>query len=98
MEMMLGVSTNNFNGDTLIEKFRAIAKHGFRYVNTQLNEDYSRKEIISSIKTFKQLNLYSGQISSSLTPSVFSNIVEANKAIEFGKNLCDIQKLLVENK
>lgn len=94
MKTMLGVSTKGFDGDSLIDKYRSIAKHGFRYVNIHLDKDYTRKEINTSIKCFKQLKLHSGQISSAQFPTIYNNIKNINKALELGKNLCDIQKLL----
>lgn len=89
--MILGVSTQNWSDLSLIEQFREIAKHGFRYVNIHFDDECSKDKIQDALICFRQLNLISGQLSSSAFPKSYFKIHDYDSAVKTAEQLVDLQ-------
>ena len=62
-EMVLGVRSSAWSkGRSLGEQFKAIASHGFKYVNVIFDPEQSAAERREAVKVFRDLGLYSGQM------------------------------------
>jgi sugar phosphate isomerase/epimerase len=93
-KLILGTSNANWSRLTLTEQFRTIAKHGLRYINIHLEREYTDEELAEAIKDFKQLNLISGQLSTSLMPDSYKDDEDYKKAMEILNKLIELQKQL----
>jgi sugar phosphate isomerase/epimerase len=72
-EIVLGVRSSAWSkGRSLVEQIKAIAAHGFKYVNVILRGNETEQELKEAVKVFKDLGLYAGQTGINSWPKTFS--------------------------
>ena len=95
-EMVLGVRSSAWSKKgTLGEQFKAIASHGFKYVNVIFDPEQSDAERKEAVKIFRDLGLYSGQMGvdvSSYTSD--SGPASWTKWVDMGKRKVEFQSEL----